>query len=171
VTGSPDRVDDSLSVTAIISRVLTRGCSKVVRGEILLVTMSRDNVEIVRRLYEAVNSFGIGAAVTFAHPDVEVVPPPNWPEASTLRGREQLQEVARQWMESFEAFEVEPERFVDPGGQRVLVYVRDKGRIRGSDTEIDSRLIHLWTLTAGRVIRWEVFADEAQALEAAGLTA
>jgi ketosteroid isomerase-like protein len=130
--------------------------------------MSQANVEIVR-LYEAVNSSGIGAVAEFVHPDVVVVPPPNWPEGSTLRGREQVRELARQWIETFERFKVEPERFVDPGGQRVVAYVRDKGRISGSDTEIDTRLIHVWTLTAGKIIRWEIFSDEAQALEAVGL--
>ena len=131
--------------------------------------MSQENVETVRRLYEAVNVSGIGVVPDFVHPDVEVVPPPNWPEASIFRGREQVQEFARQWMETFERFEVEPERFVDPGGERVLVYVSDKGRIRGSDTEITTHLMHVWTLTAGKIIRWEVFGDETQALEAAGL--
>lgn len=133
--------------------------------------MSQGNLEIVRRLYEVVNASGIGAVAEFAHPDVEAVPPPNWPEASTLRGREQLEEFARGWMETFQGFKVEPERFVDAGGQRVVVYVRDRGRIRGSDTEIDTRLIHVWTLVAGKIVRWQVFADEAQALEAADLTA
>jgi ketosteroid isomerase-like protein len=133
--------------------------------------MSRANMEIVRRLYEAVNTSGIGAAAEYAHPNVEVVPPPHWPEGSTLRGREQLEEFAHQWTEAFEGFKVEPERFVDPGGQRVIVYVRDRGRIRGSDAEIDTRLIHVWTLVAGKIIRWQVFADEAQALEADDLTA
>jgi len=76
--------------------------------------MSQENVEIVQRLYEAANISGVGVVPEFAHPDLEVVPPPNWPEASTLRGREQVQEFARQWMESFERFEVEPEQFVDP---------------------------------------------------------
>lgn len=133
--------------------------------------MSREKIEIVRRLYEAVNVAGLEAAAEFMHPEVEVVPPPNWPEASTTRGLEPVREMARQWVETFEGFKVEPERFVDPGGERVVVYVRDRGRIKGSDTEIDTRLIHVWTLTAGKIIRWQLFADEAQALEAAGLTA
>jgi ketosteroid isomerase-like protein len=133
--------------------------------------MSRGNLEIVRRLYEAVNTSGVGAVAEFAHPDVEVVPPPDWPEAPTLRGREQLEGFAREWMETFQGFKVEPERFVDPGGERVVVHVRDRGRIKGSDAEIDTRLIHVWTLVAGRIIRWQVFADEAQALEDADLTA
>jgi uncharacterized protein len=131
--------------------------------------MSEENVEIVRRLYEAVNSAGIEAAMELVHPDAIVVPPPNWPEASTRRGLA-VQEFARQWVETFEAFRVEPERYLDTGGEQVVAYVRDRGRIRGTDTEIDARLIHVWTVTAGKIIRWEVFSDEAQALEAAGLS-
>jgi ketosteroid isomerase-like protein len=133
--------------------------------------MSRENVEIVRRLYEAVNTAGLEAVVGFAHRDVEVVPPPHWPDTSTVRGVELVQGWARQWVETFEHFEVEPEKFLDPGGARVVAYVRDRGRIRGSETEIDARLIHVWTLAEGKVTRWQVFADEAQALKAAGLSA
>ena len=133
--------------------------------------MSQENVEIVRRLYDAVNLSGLGAVTDFLHPEVDVVPPPNWPEGSALlRGRERVQEFARQWMETFEDFRVEPERYVDSGGEEVVVYVRDRGRIKGSGTEIDNRLIHVWTLTGGKVIRWQLFAEEDQALEAAGLS-
>jgi uncharacterized protein len=131
--------------------------------------MSQENVELVRRLYRTVNRGGVQAVVGFMHPDVEVVPPSDWPDASTIRGREQVQEIARQWMESFEDFKVEPERFVDPGGNRVVVFVRDRGRIKSSDTEIDTRLVHVWTLAAGKIMSWEVFMDEAHALEAVGL--
>jgi ketosteroid isomerase-like protein len=131
--------------------------------------MSQGNVEIVRRLYKAVNSEGLEAVVPFMSPDVEVVPPPDWPEASAARGLEQVQHLARQWIESFEDFTVDLERIVEPGGDRVVAFVYDRGRIKGSDAEIDARLIHVWTLAAGKVVRWEVFTDETQALEAAGL--
>jgi ketosteroid isomerase-like protein len=132
--------------------------------------MSEENVELMRRLYGLVNDAGLEAVIEFAHPDVEVVPPSDWPGASTLRGRQQVEEFARDWMETFQSFKVEPERFVDPGGETVVVYVRDRGRIRGSETEIDMRLIHVWTLLAGKIIRWQVFTDESEALEAAGLS-
>jgi ketosteroid isomerase-like protein len=131
--------------------------------------MSQENVEIVRRIYDVVNVAGLGAVDDFFHPEVEVVPPPIWPEGSTLRGRDRVREFARQWRETFEDFKVEPERYLDSGGEGVVVYVRDRGRIKGSPTEIDNRLIHVWTLTDGKVIRWQLFTDEDQALEAAGL--
>jgi uncharacterized protein len=133
--------------------------------------VSQENVETVRRLYRAVNSVGLQAVVEFAHPDMEAVLPPYWPDASTVRGVGLIQEVARQWVETFESFEVDPERFLDAGPDRVIAYVRDRGRIKGSDAEIDTRFVHLWTLKEGKIVRWEVFADEGQALEAAGLSA
>jgi ketosteroid isomerase-like protein len=132
--------------------------------------MSKENVEIVRRIYDLVNTAGLEAVDGFLDAEVEVVPPPNWIEGSTLRGRKQVREFARQWMETFEDFSVEPEQFVDAGGEGVVVYVRDRGLIKGSDTEIDTRLLHVWTLTAGKVIRWQIFAEEEQALKAAGLS-
>jgi ketosteroid isomerase-like protein len=101
--------------------------------------MSQENVEIVRRIYDVVNVAGLGAVDDFFHPAAEVVPPPIWPEGSTLRGREQVREFARQWMETFEDFKVEPERYLDSGREGVVVYVRDRGRIKGSPTEIDNR--------------------------------
>ncbi len=128
--------------------------------------MSRENVEVVRRIYDVVNVAGLGAVDDFLHPEAEVVPPHG---ASSLRGREQVLEFARQWVETFEDFKVEPERYLDSGTEGVVVYVRDRGRIKGSPTEIDNRLIHVWTLTGGKVIRWQLFTDEDQALEAAGL--
>jgi uncharacterized protein len=133
--------------------------------------MAQENLEIVRELYQAVNSSGLEALAEYAHPEIEVIPPPEWPEASPRRGLEAVRAGARQWVEAFEGFSVEPERFVDSGGARVLVYVRDRGRIKGSAAEIDTHLIHVWTLKSGKVLKWEVFADESQALEAAGLTA
>ena len=133
--------------------------------------MSPENVEFIRRLYEAVNTAGLGAAVDFAHPEIEVVPPPIWPEASGVKGLESVQEWARQWMETFDSFRAEPKRYLEAGGERVVVYVRDTGRIKGSGAEIDAQLVHVWTLRDGKIIRWEIFTDEAQALDAAGLTA
>jgi ketosteroid isomerase-like protein len=133
--------------------------------------VSEENVELVRRLYEVVDDAGLEEAVIeFRHPDVEVVPALEGPEGSIIRGRDGVREFARRWMTTFEDFQVEPERFVDSGGDMVVVYVRDRGRIQGSDAEIDARLLHVWTLTGRKIVRWQLFTEERQALEAAGLS-
>src|ERR671911_2543767 len=59
--------------------------------------MSQENVEIVRRFYEAGNNEGLWAVAEFARPDVELVPPPDRPELPVLRGLERIPEIARQW--------------------------------------------------------------------------
>jgi ketosteroid isomerase-like protein len=133
--------------------------------------VSEENVELVRRLYEVVDDAGLEEAVIeFMHPDVEVVPALEGPEGSIIRGRDGVREFARRWMTTFEDFQVEPERFVDSGGDMVVVYVRDRGRIQGSDAEIDARLLHVWTLPGRKIVRWQLFTEERQALEAAGLS-
>ena len=100
--------------------------------------MSEENVEIVRRLYETMNATGLEATIPFLDPDFEFVPPADWPDSLTLQGIEPIQEMARQWVETFDDFKIDPERFVNIGGDRVLVYAPDRGRIKDSDVEIDN---------------------------------
>jgi uncharacterized protein len=131
--------------------------------------MSHENVEVMRRVYEAMNRGGLDAVVRFAHPDIEFVPPGDFLSAPTLRGTGPIKDLARQWVETFDDFRIEPERFIDAGEDQVVVFVRDSGRIKGSDAEIHNRFIHVWTLAAGKIIKWQTFTDQSQALEAAGL--
>jgi ketosteroid isomerase-like protein len=123
----------------------------------------------MRRAYEAMNRGGLDAVVPFVDPDIEFVPPAELQAAPTLRGTEPIKELARQWVETFDDFRIEPERFIDAGDQ-VVVFVRDSGRIKGSDAEIHNCFIHVWTLAAGKIIKWQTFTDQSQALEAAGLS-
>ena len=130
--------------------------------------MTQENVEIMRRVYEAMNRGGLDAVVPFADPEIESVPPAELP-APTVKGIEAIKNLARQWVETFDDFRIEPERFIDAGDQ-VVVFVRDSGRIKGSDAEIHNRFIHVWTLVDGKIIKWQTFTDESQALDAAGIT-
>ena len=132
--------------------------------------MSRENVEVVRRLYEAFNHGGLDAVTALTHPEIEFVPPPIWPDSPRLQGVESIQEMARQWIETFDDFRINAERFIDPGEDCVVAFVRDQGRVKGSGAEIDNRFIHVWTLRDGQIIRWESYTDEGEALEAAGLS-
>ena len=131
--------------------------------------MSEANIELIRTLYERFNRGGLEAIVELADPDIEFVPPPIWPDSPTLHGTQAIIDMATTWIESFDDFRIDPERFIDAGADRVVVYVRDRGQIPGSDTEIDNAFIHVWTLRDGRIIRWRSFTEEEQALTAAGL--
>jgi ketosteroid isomerase-like protein len=68
--------------------------------------MSRDNVEIVRSIYEATNRRDWDAVFCDQHPDTEqVLPSPYGP----YRGREEIQGHWEERMAAFDAVVVEPE--------------------------------------------------------------
>ena len=142
--------------------------------------MSEENVEIVRRSYEALpEALSSGSAdswLEFFDPEVEWIPPPAWAalevgdhaEAQVLHGHAGIRRFLEKTGEMWDEQEVEPERFLD-AGDRVLVLVRL--RVRGRDgVELDEPWAHLITLRNGKVTRMELYPDRSEALEAAGLS-
>ena len=73
------------------------------------------------------------------------------------------------WVESFDDLTIEVTELID-AGDNVFSAVVQRGRIRGSDTEVEN---HSWMVDSfrdGVVVRTAAFPDRAQALEAAGLS-
>jgi ketosteroid isomerase-like protein len=75
----------------------------------------------------------------------------------------------RDWLRPWETYWTEVEEFIDAGEDRVVVLVRDRGRLRGSDSEVEAIGASIWTLREGKIARIEFYADRKDALEAAGV--
>jgi len=56
-------------------------------------------------------------------------------------------------------------------GDMVVARVEVRARGRASGIEMSERAAHLWELRNGKVIRFETFDDETEALRAAGVSA
>jgi ketosteroid isomerase-like protein len=96
--------------------------------------------------------------------------PGAYPEgAQTFRGKEGLQRWTDTTREVWEEWRFIPERFLDAGGDRVLVLVRVVARGGASGVGLDRETAHMWTIEHGRVTRCEVYLDRAEAVAAAGL--
>jgi len=133
--------------------------------------MSRENVEVVRRAYEAWNRGDLDTAFEFLDPDVEVSAPANLPEAGMFHGRDEMRRwVEEQLLPILEDVRAEPERFLD-AGDRVVVFVRYFGRGTASGIEVTGANVdaHVWTLRGGRACRLEMHQGTDTALEAVGL--
>ncbi len=50
--------------------------------------MSQENVEVVKRAYDALSAGGIEASLAYFRPDVVAYPFPEWVEASEYRGHD-----------------------------------------------------------------------------------
>jgi uncharacterized protein len=130
--------------------------------------MPGENVDVVRRLYEAMNARDVEAAAELAHPDAEWIPDARVGQGP-IRGRENVVDFFMDRAEMFGALEVEVERFWSTG-DLVLAFVRVAGRGDASRAGFEIRIGHLWTLRDGVVVRGEGYGDRDEALEAAGLS-
>jgi ketosteroid isomerase-like protein len=130
--------------------------------------MSQENVEIVRRLYDAVNRDDWDAAFRDADPDF-VVTFKEGPRAGTHRGREELQAVADDVRAGFESWIAEPVEFFESGDQVVAIVnnrLRPKGGIIG---EFEYRNGAIFTIRDGAVLSMVGFPNPEETLAAAGL--
>ncbi|MDQ3571413.1 MAG: nuclear transport factor 2 family protein [Actinomycetota bacterium] len=128
--------------------------------------MSQENVEIVRRVYEAAASRDSAAVFALYDPEVEL-------DCSRLglgvyRGHEGLRSLFRDWHEAWESIEYSYEELID-AGETVIAVVTRHARGRASGVEVKQPFVLVWTLRGSKVVRVVWFLTRAEALEAAGL--
>jgi uncharacterized protein len=132
--------------------------------------MSQENVEIVRAAFEATRSRDREAFRRLYDPDIEWEDVGKlWGDWGTRRGLDDLRDAFLTYFEAWEQPAFELERIVDAGNQ-VVAFVRASGRGRESGLVIDQVIPQVWTMRGGRVVRVRAYREEAEALEAAGLS-
>ena len=130
--------------------------------------MSQENVEIVRQAIEGFNQRDLDAATRHAHPDIEV----DWSrslgvEANVYRGREATRRFWATFFDAFDRMVVVPTELIEHAD---CVIVCDETRMWGRDgIEVRARNVGVVTLQDGRIIRWRLCRDRAEALKAVGL--
>jgi|SRR5262245_4404493 len=131
--------------------------------------MPEENVEIVRRIHEALNARDEETLMELLDPEIVWVQNPNAPDPHTLRGHDGVRELGAMLDDAFEDVRLDVDRFLD-GGEMVVALGQMRARGKGSGVEIREARAWVWTLRNGRVIRHETVADHAEALRAAGLS-
>ena len=129
--------------------------------------MSEGNVEAVRESYQAPGALFATWAERMA-PNIEFDFTAVYPDRPVMRGIEELRRfrVEGPWAE----LSFEPERFVDVDDERVLVLVTVDATGTGSGVPVDLRNAHEFTIRDGVLVRFKVYGDRDEALEAAGLS-
>jgi ketosteroid isomerase-like protein len=126
--------------------------------------MSEQNVELVRRIYDAWDRDE--SARDFIAADVEYVNPSYAVEPGTRQGRRSFSVVR----DTYEDFKIRVERFVDTGGDDVVVLARYTASGRGSGVPLEGEHGYVWTVRDGQAVRFRWFSSHAEALEVAGLS-
>jgi ketosteroid isomerase-like protein len=124
--------------------------------------VSQQNVEMIRRGYDAWNRGDVEAIVGVMDPQVQFRGHPRLPEPGPYVGREAVKRWFENARDAWETISVRPVAFED-ADDRVVVLVSIAGRGRGSGVEVQSGLdAHIWTIAEGLVVsfRW-LQGDEA----------
>jgi ketosteroid isomerase-like protein len=131
--------------------------------------MSRENVEIIQRGWDAFLEEGIEAAAEFYSEDCEIHDPPELPDAEVRRGREGLIGLLRRFEDLWEGFSLTPVEFIDVSEDQVIAVTALGGSGKESGVPLpDTPFVLLYDLKDGRVVRQRTFLSREQAFEAAG---
>jgi ketosteroid isomerase-like protein len=125
--------------------------------------MSEENVQLVRRIYDAWDSDQ--SAREFISADVEYVNPTYAVEGGVRQGRKSFSLVR----DTYEDFKIRVERFIDAGGDHVVVLAHYTASGRGSGVPLEGEHGYVWTVRDGQAVRFRWFSSHAEALDAAGL--
>jgi ketosteroid isomerase-like protein len=132
--------------------------------------VSQENVEVVRRLFDAFNGGGIDRVIGLVHPEFSAeIPPEISAEPDTYRGHAGI----RRYFESFEDvmtdIRFQPERFWD-AGDSVVVAILLSARGKQTGIEVEQRSAGVWTIRDGKVIGSRTYLSLSDALAAVGLS-
>jgi ketosteroid isomerase-like protein len=130
--------------------------------------MSQENVEVVRRLYQAWEHDGFGVVAELMDPKIEWVNPAYAVEPGTRHGYDGFAAAARSVRSIYPDFRLSPLKFYD-AGDTVVVKVRVVARGAVSDLELDTERGYLFDVLNGRIVRYAWFNEPGEALEAVGL--
>ena len=136
--------------------------------------MSKENVETVRAMitaFPAVDKEEMLAALPaaipeFCDPEIEFVETPERVDARTFHGHDGVLEAFERWLDMWDEYEFEPERFEDHGDD-VLLVAREQGR-GASGAAAEARLYTIFTMREGKILRYREYYDETAARAALG---
>lgn len=135
--------------------------------------MSEENVETIRRMYDAWLAEDYETVFQTYDPEIRLNPDP---EASWVGigesyvGHPGVRRYMAAVYEAFVGYRPEVEDILDAGEGRVLTLAIEHGRGRSSGADVEARrTAHLWTLREGRAVQLDLFLDRRRAFEAVGL--
>lgn len=138
--------------------------------------MTQENVEIVRRAYEAFKDGlkrgdpGAPFDAGFNAPDAEWHTPEGFPGPPVFRGREGFLEFLRIWTEDFDDWSIELGQLIDAGNDRVVAEFHHRAIGKSSRVPVEFHQGFVYELRDGQIIRMKNYLTWEEALEAVGLS-
>jgi ketosteroid isomerase-like protein len=130
--------------------------------------MSQENIEIVRRVFDATNRGEWDTVLAAYSPDTEWDDRDLRPEGAVHHGVDAMRAEMRAWFGTWSNYWQEVEQALD-AGEHVVVVLRESGVGKGSGAKMDQRIGVVVTVRGGLIAHTRLYRDPTQALEAVGL--
>jgi ketosteroid isomerase-like protein len=131
--------------------------------------MSQENVECLRLAFDAFARRDRAAFLALCDPEVEDVPPRDWPESDPTRGREAVWDLYVKNNEIWGEGAIKPVELIEAGDDRVVAHAQGDMQGQASGAAVAWSYWQMVTFRHGKLLRIEWFADRVEALEAVGL--
>ena len=128
--------------------------------------MSTDHLAALKVLYERWSAGDWSPTDLFDEHAVGFFPDPS---PRPIYGLDALREYWRRFLPDWNDFRIEATHFRE-AENTIIAWVRRSGTGAASGAPVEDHALHVWTFRGAKVVRMDVYADEAEALAAAGLT-
>ena len=129
--------------------------------------MAQTNLELVRGVYDAFAHGDVDAVFAAMKPDIEWDESEGMPYGGVYHGRDAIVEnVFGPILTDVQDFTAAPDEILAIDDARVMARGRHGGT--GAAGPVDARFIHIWTVTDGKVSRYEQLADTRRFCDAVG---
>jgi ketosteroid isomerase-like protein len=132
--------------------------------------MSQENVEIVRLAYEAFATGDMEAVRAIVHPEAVLDVTRTHLEPRVFHGHDGFAELLDSWTAVWDDYRAELDELIDAGDRYVVAVVRESGGPPGSQGRVEHRRGAVFTVSDGRITRYEEHHDKQDALSALGGT-
>jgi ketosteroid isomerase-like protein len=132
--------------------------------------MSQENVETVRRTWQAFVDGGLDALTEFFDPQISWRAIEGAPDdVGEMHGKDAVRQYLQDWLDTFEDITTVPTELLEVSRDRVVGVQHVTGRARLSGVETELRYAMAYKLRAGKIVQVREYADREHAFKSLGL--
>jgi uncharacterized protein len=125
-------------------------------------------VEALEHFFAAVNRNDMRAITRYFDPQIVRIEPEGFPTAGTYRGIAEVQAHVTKGRATWAEGTCNPEKFL-ANGDKVVVYLHVRVRLKDATDWTEGRFADGFVFRNGKIVRYQSFAERAEALRWAGI--
>jgi ketosteroid isomerase-like protein len=129
--------------------------------------VSSESIEVAERLWQAWESGDVTGMFELIDPEIVSTQFPEQVGVRDHRGHDGVREVMEDWIGTWDDYEIEL-RGMRGVGDALVLALHQRGRGKGSGAAMEGDVWFVWRVRAGKLVRWQMFSSEGEALAAAG---